>query len=207
MTAQAKVKAGIRFIVTISLLTGTLLFAAPDKRQRTRLENLITFNGHEFLWREHVFDSMEVKDVPTGKVRMLVSLRKEGGIYDMDGDTVYSNSNAAIARARFAYGNQSFDEYMGTLFKKEFPALPGNIRSINISNLVINEQGKLSYYEIECTTDKGVMDLLRPGTPYARYGKAIEKMLQEAPDWQPATFNDKKVKAYSFRGALLYNKR
>jgi hypothetical protein len=63
-----------------------------------------------------------------------------------------------------------------------------------VLNVVIDEKGKVRYYDIQCATARNVYNLTAADSPFPQYGKTIEKIVDESPDWLPAIYKGKNIK-------------
>jgi hypothetical protein len=195
MLTNTKKKNNWKYLFAIPvLLTCTFVFAKSNPSgQRVRLENVTTYNGHRFYWEKSRVDSIQVMD-PTTRETTWVVTKLTGGIYKMDNDLVHAQEEPGIRKAQFKYENKDFNEYVTSKFKSRFPRLPDSIKIIRITNVVINETGAITYYDIHCVTGENIYDMTLAGSPFATYGKAIEKIVDESPQWSPAMSNGANIK-------------
>ncbi len=194
MLTRTGKKSGWKYMIVIpALLTCTLLFAKSDgANQRIRVGDKTTFQGHEFVWNDGATDTIMVENPVTGEI-MIKTMHQDEYITRMDRDTVFSNENPSITQAQFKNQGTTVYDYVAERFNKKFPALPDSIRSIEVRNLVIDEKGKLSYFDLTCATSTGVYDLFQTKLPYA---KELEKIITAGPGWLPALQDNKKIKVY-----------
>jgi hypothetical protein len=195
MLTNTKKKNSWKYLFAIPvLLTCTVVFARSNpSSQRVRQGNVTTYNGHRFHWGKDMIDSILVMD-PTTRETSLIITNLKGRIYKMDNDSVYAQEEPGIRKAQFKYENKDFQVYITSKFKSQFPRLPDSIKIISVMNVVIDETGKVVYYDISCKTDKKIYDLTLAGSPFASYGKAIEKIIDESPKWSPAMSNGTGIK-------------
>jgi beta-lactamase regulating signal transducer with metallopeptidase domain len=194
MLTKTKKRSGWRYAFTVPLLLGcTLLFAESNKKdERVKVGNKTTYKGHEFEWTSQPIDTLEVEDPTTGERRFIISQGKSH-IRNMDGDSIYTDENNRVTPAQFRHNNQDLIGYTMPLLKKE-ATIPDSIRIISLSNMIIDESGKLRYYDIECITGKGYYVLSDPASPLRLYGKVVDRIMDGSPAWLPALIGGRKVK-------------
>ncbi|MFA6060620.1 MAG: M56 family metallopeptidase [Taibaiella sp.] len=207
MLTNTKKKNSWKYLFAIPvLLTCTFVFAKSNpSSQRVRVGNVTTYNGHRFFWGKDMVDSVQVVDPVTGETTWVVT-KLPGRIYKMDNDSVYSEEEQGIRKAEFKHQNQDFYEYVSSKFKEQFSNFPDSIRSINIWNIVIDELGKVVYYDMRVGVDWKYYDLSSAGPDFATYSKTIEKIIGESPDWTPAMSNGKNIKVTMPHGFNVFFK-
>lgn len=194
-----------KYLFTLPLLLACgILFAKPrTDDQRVRTGNKTTFRGHEFTWEDPITDSVLVEDPETKQKRMMVAQR-DGGLSKMDGDSLYDNEEVRITQAQFRYNNQDFRGYIVPLLEKE---LPDSIRSISLSNIVIDESGKLCYYDISCSTNSGrFYSSYDADARLKGFFSSIDKIIGDSPAWLPALSANRKIKVL-IRYYPIYDKQ
>jgi hypothetical protein len=193
-----------KYALALPVLLGcTMLFAkSTDNNQRVRVGDVTTYKGHRFYWEKDGIDSIQVMDPTTRETTWIVT-KREGKIYKMDNDSVYSNEDEMIIQTQFRSNNQGFHEYLHNKFISVFPKIPDSIVAIGVSNIVIDEKGRVSYYDMRCRTKGNVYDLSLADSPFAQYGKTIERMINESPDWLPAIYKGKNINVL-FGGFSVY---
>jgi hypothetical protein len=206
MLTNTKKKNNWKYLFAIPvLLTCTFVFARSNPSgQRVRVGDVTTYNGHRFYWQRDMVDSTQVIDPTTGETTWAIGHRK-GSIYRMDNDSVYSNGDMMITQAQFRYNSQQFYEYLESKFKSIHTNIPDSITAISISDIVIDGNGKVSYYDLQCRTDRNIYDLSAADSPFP-YGKTIDKIINESPDWLPAIYKGKNIKVL-FGGFGIYYKQ
>lgn len=194
MLTNTKKKNSWKYLSAIPvLLTCTFVFAKSNPSgQRIREGNVTTYNGHRFYWDMEKIDSMQVMD-PTTRETTWVFTRKESSIARMDNDSVYVNEDGMITQAQFRHNGQQFYEYLESKFKSVHPEIPDSISEIRVMNVVLDQNGKVSYYDMRCTTTRNVYDLSAADTPFPHYRKTVERIMNESPDWLPAMYKGKNV--------------
>ena len=206
MLTQKRKSASWKYVIVVpALLTCSLLFAKSEvTSQRVRVGDKTTYNGHEFLWQKEALDSILLEDPVTGKTLTRVA-RRAGAIYRMDGDSVYDNESEKIVPAQFRYKNEDLRGYILRNLNKA-TTIPDSVKMISLTNMVIDESGKLVYYDIDCITDANKYTLSDPASPLHSYGKLIEHIIAESPAWVPAAFNGREVKARISGLYTIYSK-
>lgn len=207
LTQQRKTQAWKYTFWIPALCAGLLLAAKPaENNERVRVGDKTSFRGHDFYWSPEMRDSIMIKDPETGAMSVRV-LAKEGEIRQMDREEVYSNDDPEIVKVRFNKDGKEIYDYAKDLFRKQFPQIPDSIRAISVKNMVVDEKGKLRYYEVQCLTDNwAAYDNARSPELIANYIRALEKIMDESPDWQPAKVGDKNVKVRLPGGFNVYFK-
>lgn len=194
-----------KFAFVFPILLGcTMLFASTTTNsQRVRVGDVTTYKGHQFFWQQEATDSMQAADPVSGEIKFF-AMPKPVQIWKMDQDSVFSNEDGMITAAQFRHNNQNFYEYVSERFLKTYSGFPDTIRSIGVMNMVIDERGKLMYYDLRCFTDRNSYDISLPDSPYGHYGRLLTKIIDESPEWLPAIRSGKKIKVTPNGGFNVY---
>ncbi|WP_118977012.1 hypothetical protein [Taibaiella koreensis] len=196
----------IRIAITAIVMANAFLATARPNEEDSRIRTGDTtrFRGHTFLWAPEDRDSQTVEDPVTSEIVWLISKRAPE-IDKMDGDEVYSNNYEALEPARFGKDADAFYAYVIAQFRQRFAQLPDSLYSLYIDNLVIDEQGKIRYYDISCMIDHKDYDINQAGPAYKPYGAALSHIIDTSPAWYPATLRRRLVKVH-LRGFYVFSK-
>ncbi|WP_118977010.1 M56 family metallopeptidase [Taibaiella koreensis] len=206
LTQQRKTQAWKYSFWIPAICAGLLLAAKPaDNNERVRVGDKTHFRGHDFYWTPEAFDSVLVED-PTTKEMTTVRVNLGPMIHKMDQDIVYNNDDAAIVKARFNKDGKELFSYAENAFRKQFSDIPDSIRSIAVTNIVIDAEGKIRYYDIQISADGPLYENVRGKSLIADYTRALEKIIDGSPSWQPATAGGKHVKVRIPGGFNVYFK-
>jgi len=193
-------------IAGISLLSVALLAAKPaEEPDRIKTGDKTLFRGHTFSWTPESRDTDIVEDPVIGEMVnvIMVGLPR---IDAMDDDKVYRNNDETLQPAGFGGKDaDAFYAYVAAQFNARFGQLPDDLHNIYIDNLVIDERGKVRYYEIKCNTGQNTYDISQGDSPYQHYAVAISSIIDSSPGWQPAALRRRLVKS-GLEGFYVFNR-
>lgn len=184
------------------LLVCTMVFAKSGASyQRVRVGDKTTFLERTFLWSKSIADTIVVENPATGKNSVLV-MNKPSEIYMADKDSVFSSGILAVP-PQFRSNNRNFTEYITEQFKQQIKDKPDNLSQIGITNLVVDAEGKIIYYDIVYMPRKPLpQGAPGPiGTPAVE--EAIAKIIDESPRWAPGAINGRNVASFIEQGGQI----
>ncbi|WP_118952635.1 M56 family metallopeptidase [Taibaiella helva] len=195
MLTQPRKKQIWKYSFWLPAICACLLLAArpSESDERVRVGDKTRFRGHDFYWAPNAVDSVMIEDPRTGEI-IVKRLEREGGISRMDKDSVYSNDDPAVVKAHFNKNGKEIYDYANDLFHRQFPNIPDSFFTIAVHNIVIDEKGKIRYYDIQCVTDNAAFENGSTQPLIAGYIRTLGKIMDESPAWQPGKVGNKEVK-------------
>ncbi|KAA5537482.1 M56 family metallopeptidase [Taibaiella lutea] len=169
----------------------TVLFAkSTPGNQRIKEGDVSTFKGHKFYWKTTKPDSVVQKAIEMG----FAQFNPQTYIYRMDNDSVYQHYQLSI-NPQFRSGNKGFSEYITEQLKEKYKGIIDTvtIARIHVSNVVINEKGKIVYYEL---TYMSQSDHSKAITSNTVLDPIVDQIIEESPAWLPGVYNGKEVMSY-----------
>jgi len=187
-----------KYLITLpALALCTIVMAeSSDNTARVTHGNITTFKGNKFRWVDlntFVTDTIIITDPATGQNLTQISERyKRAYIDQINKDTVFDNQSPLITPAQYRAQNKSFDAALNEVFKELNPKSSDTINEINIMHVVIDQRGKIAYYDLEYHCESSGAKSI----PY--WDKKVEEALNKLPAWLPglkdgtpvATFSD-----------------
>lgn len=181
--------------------------------------NFATYHGNTFEFTPPSGnDTVVVMDPVTGKENMMIMTKtpypikmNDKKIYshnDLEGKT---NALGKPSNEEAGFNADNIREYLVTGLSKELAALPDNEYRITFSNIVVDENGKIVYFEYE-----GISTYKKPSTKpdtVALIDKAVEKkiadkvydLLNNAPAHSPGVIDGNAVPFYIVEMAPFWN--
>jgi hypothetical protein len=192
LTQKRKPNAWKYAIMLPVLCCFTVLFAKKSTpgNQRVKEDDVSLFKGHRFYWKTTKPDSVVQKAMESG----FAQFNPQTYIYKMDNDSVYQHYQLSI-NPQFRSGNKGFSEYVTEQLKEKFKGIIDTIAiaRINVSNVVINEKGKIIYYELEYMSQS---DHSKTITSNSVLDPIVDQIIEESPPWLPGVCNGKEVMSY-----------
>jgi hypothetical protein len=164
--------------------------SAPFKKDG----NTVTYKGNKFILSDEQRDTITVLDPVTGEEITQVRILEMMPV-SMNGRKIYRDYDISTEPQQLAH-SVSLEEHVVANLSGDIDALPDGDYRFNISNIVIDEIGKVAYYEFHgiTGTNNGV-DVVLPKDIVSAMAARIEMAMGIAPVMKPGTMNDKAVLA------------
>lgn len=210
MLTQSRNKRPWKYLALVPALLGcTLLMARSDNNdQKNRVGDRTTYAGNTFDWKKQPTDSVKLKDPVSGK-RYTVREVAPPQIISMNGAKVYHEDSLKFGvsvMAQFRHNGQSIHEYLKGKLLEQVGTVPDNLDRIDLANMVVDERGKIVYYDLVVTyrqpdafssyVNNNVID-------DPKYAGIIAKIIKESPDWLPGMMDAKPVPVFFANGSSL----
>ncbi len=154
--------------------------------------NTVTYKGNTFtLSGPGKRDTMFVVDPVTGEELMQERITDPVPIA-MNGKKIYNTDEVTSIPQRYAK-DQSVEEYI--LSKLSFDAFPDGIYRVSLSNIILDDKGKVVFYVYSGLTSKDLKDheLTLPAGLLTKTEKDLHAAIGTAPKMKPASLNGKNV--------------
>jgi hypothetical protein len=180
-----------------AILCCTLLIAKtnPGNKKVTNGDRT-AYKGNVFYWTKEAIDSVMVANPETGAPTWVV-VKKNPSIYRMNSDSVLSSERFDVA-PQFRSRNMSFKDYFKAEFMRGAKKLSDSMVSVELVNVVINEEGKIVYYDTYYASV-----VRKSGTKRSSitdnapdYNALVEKIVENCPGWLPGLRSGKPVKTF-----------
>lgn len=211
MLAQSGKKRSWKYVLLVPALFGCALLTANTngKGQRNRTGDVTTYNGNTFYWKKQQTDTILVQDAATGAQSQIFT-KPLSQIMKMNDVQVYKEDTfqamVSSIPAQFRYNNQSINEYLKVKLQEEMRVIPDSLLRIDLANMVVNEQGKIVYYDLTTSYKKsdGFTQMNLDNDPV--FISAMDKVVADCPAWLPAMVNGKPVPIFLQNGgSLIFN--
>lgn len=166
--------------------------------KRIKKGNTITYKGNVFEMSEEQRDTVIVIDPTNGEEIMKVRMKPPRPL-SMNGKSIYSNYSTGVDISTIGIlTGTSLKQYLFSKLKQEFRQLNDGEYHLDIDNIIINERGKIVYYDYgglryqefadpnnrNKVVDKKTQDL---------FSKKISSLMNDVPNTQPAMINNQPV--------------
>jgi len=160
-----------------------------------------TFKNNTFEWMERP-DKDVVMAVWNSDERYLGKHPQRPIIVRMNKDSVYTNDSPYIIPAQYRVNNEYYYEALNKKFKDVVSPLPDSIDDINLMNVVVDEKGKIVYYDLEYHCKSSGHNSI----PY--WDQKVDDVISLLPDWLPALKDGKPVASFQeIAGAIRINEQ
>lgn len=163
-----------------------LPFTGLAQRTETYKGNKITFSGFKN-------ETIEVVDPVTGnKVRKTRKIEPEP--IALNGEKIHADEGVP---PQPSIDNGSIEDYIIKGLSKELKALPDGLYGLVIKQIIVDEQGKIAYYNFKGVEQQDFEHFGQFLKPDAVKGikAGLEKLMDNAPAMKPATIKGKVVVA------------
>lgn len=161
------------------------------KRSFERNGNEITYNGNKFKMAEPKTDTFELEDPITGEHLTQIAVLNPKPL-EMNGMKIYSVDEAAVPE--YAAGNSTLEELVMKAVSQNLPPLPDGDYNIDLTNVVLDENGKVAFYELKGFkhSDYSNLNFVTNDTA-EKIALLIDNTLNDAPALKPAMLKGAKV--------------
>ncbi len=171
--------------------------------------NTVTYRGNKFELRKFHADTILTTDPVTGKEHTMIETAANQ-LVKMNGKPIYHHDfkGNTLKEPYFAGSNSDLWEYLMHNLKSDFAKMDDGYYCLIINNLIIDEKGKIVYYEYENVRKSNryfireslIMDSSRITSIDKKdqqiiFGK-INDLMQKVPPFVPGMLDGKKVIAY-----------
>ena len=164
------------------MLCFVLMSATVNSDKRVRKGNITTFRGNTFEWRDGPQDTIYVVNPQTGENQTVVN-RTDEIITKCNGQAVARGFSSPNGNA---YANAMLSEIAGNIARailQRKNKFPGKIESVHITNLVLDKNFKVLYYDVQTRekntdkTDKSIYHFLT--NAYREVNDLVDKILSD----------------------------
>jgi len=161
------------------------------KRTFERNGNEVTYNGNKFRMSESKTDTIMMMDPVSGDTMTQVVATVPTPV-EMNGQKIYTSSEASPAG--YIAGSNTLEEVVNKTAAAEMTSLPDGDYWIDMNNVVVNENGKVVFYEFRGLRRMGAGPSNTVSADSTeKMVAAIDNALNEATAMKPATANGKNV--------------
>jgi len=196
MTHLKRSNAKKSLLVMPFLMVSMISFAKPDPdMERMKKGNETVFKGHHFYWKDGGADSVEVKDRTTGQIKT-VTMKRGPEVTKMDKEPVFAYENMS-ANPSLQDNAMGIDEYIKNKFVEAVPERLDTISEITISNVVVDANGKIMYYDLSYLGEtKANNNVHQSATSNERLDPIMDKILASCPPVETNMKDGKPVPTY-----------
>ncbi len=166
--------------------------ATSGSKEFKKTGNTVTYNGNTFTLSEGLRDTITVVDPVTAKELTQVRILEPAPI-SMNGRKIYNAVEVTTEPQQFAH-SVSIEEHILANLAGDIDALPNGSYWMNISNIVVDETGKVIYYEFRGISGTGRdADMKLSQDLTKSLAQRVDLAMRTAPVMKPATLNGKNV--------------
>ncbi len=146
LTHQSPATARLRMLVLAPVIIVSVVFFSNTgfSQKFEQNGNTISYKGNKFEMSPAMHDTIAIVDPVTGVERTMVTTLDPKPI-TMNGNKIY-NSNELNKKTTFNIKEASIKEYLMNQIGKKLSQLPNGYYNMQVSNIVIDEKGKLVFY-------------------------------------------------------------
>jgi hypothetical protein len=178
--------------VAISCFTNNY---SANAQKMERKGNAVTHKGNKITLSEPQYDTMIVVDPVTGDEMMKIR-STDPEPETINGKRIYRYDAVTTPPQPYA-SKGTIESYLLTKLADDLGKLPDGIYRIELHQVVIDEKGKVIYYNYAgiVSRDKGGKAIRLPEEVVKKLDNKINTLMENAPAMMPATLNGEKVTA------------
>lgn len=165
--------------------------SARPSRTFQRNGNEVSYNGNKIVLSEPSSDTIEMINPVTGGAQSVVQVREPEPI-SINGQKIYHAGEAEVPG--YVGGNLTFESSVMSAMSSELGTLPDGDYALNLKNLVVDEKGKVAYYELGGLQRLGMAIRTTVANDTAeRIAVLVDNTLNNAPALSPAKIGGRQV--------------